>query len=144
MKRQLSMVVVLGLMLSACSKPVPVATESSASPTPIATSVPTSTTSGTPTDMMGKEKAFTVVGNNFDFDVKEIKVKKGDTVKITFKNLEGFHDWRIDEFNAFTKQIGANNEDVISFVADKSGTFEYYCSVGQHRSMGMVGKLIVE
>jgi plastocyanin len=29
-------------------------------------------------------------------------------------------------------------------VADKKGTFEYYCSVGQHRALGMKGKLVVE
>jgi len=32
----------------------------------------------------------------------------------------------------------------VTFVADKTGTFEYYCSVGNHRAQGMVGKLIVE
>ena len=34
--------------------------------------------------------------------------------------------------------------DEVEFVVDKAGTFEYYCSVGNHRQMGMVGKLIVE
>lgn len=89
-------------------------------------------------------KAFTVTGGNFSFDVKEMKVKKGDTVTITFKNAEGFHDWKVDEFNAATKQLQAGTEETITFVADKAGTFEYYCSVGQHRANGMVGNLIVE
>ena len=89
-------------------------------------------------------KEFTVTGLNYSFDLKEIKVKEGDTVKVTFKNTEGFHDFRVDEFNAASKQIPAGSEDVITFVANKKGTFEYYCSVGQHRKMGMVGKLIVE
>ena len=30
------------------------------------------------------------------------------------------------------------------FTADKVGSFEYYCSVGSHRSMGMKGVLKVE
>ena len=89
-------------------------------------------------------KAFTVTGSNFSFDVKEMKVKKGDTVKVTFKNAEGMHDWKVDEFSAATEQIGAGKEETVTFVADKVGTFEYYCSVGQHRKNGMVGKLIVE
>jgi plastocyanin len=89
-------------------------------------------------------KEFTVSGNNFEFDVKEIRVNQGDTVKLTFKNVEGMHDWVIDEFNAKTQVIGAGQEETIEFVADKTGTFEYYCSVGNHRTMGMVGNLIIE
>lgn len=89
-------------------------------------------------------KAFTVTGANFSFDPKEITVKKGDIVKITFKNTEGFHDWNLDEFNAHSKKVKANEEDTITFTADKTGTFEYYCSVGSHRAMGMKGNLIVQ
>ncbi len=107
---------------------------------------PADDASPTPVSAMESEntKSFTVTGSNFSFDVKEMKVKKGDTVKVTFKNEEGMHDWRLDEFKAATKQIGEGKEDTITFVADKVGTFEYYCSVGQHRKNGMVGKFIVE
>jgi plastocyanin len=92
----------------------------------------------------GAEKEFTVTGSNFSFDPKEIKVKKGDTVKILFKNADGFHDWRVDEFNAATKKIKGGEQDSVQFVAEKAGTFEYYCSVGEHRQMGMKGNLVVE
>ncbi len=71
-------------------------------------------------------------------------VKKGDTVKITFKNSGGMHDWKIDEFSAGTKVLQVGQQETIQFVADKAGTFEYYCSVGQHRAMGMKGSLIVQ
>jgi len=89
-------------------------------------------------------KSFTVIGENFSYDLKEMKVKKGDKVRVTFRNNEGFHDWNLDEFGAKTNKLQANDEETIEFVADKAGTFEYYCSVGSHRAMGMVGKLIVE
>lgn len=95
-------------------------------------------------DMTGEVKEFRVVGTNFAFSEKEITVNKGDTVRIVFVNEEGFHDWVLDEFDAATSQIQAGNQETIEFVADQSGEFEYYCSVGQHRAMGMVGKLIVE
>lgn len=89
-------------------------------------------------------RTFDVEGKPFEFTPKEIKVKKGDMVVINFTNTEGFHDWVIDEFNARTKQIPAGQTETIQFVADKTGTFEYYCSVPTHRQKGMVGKLIVE
>ena len=73
-----------------------------------------------------------------------IGAKEGDMVKIVFKNMQGFHDLTIDGLNLKTKQIQAGEEESIEFVADKKGTFDYFCSVGTHREMGMVGKLVVE
>jgi len=92
----------------------------------------------------GNEKEFAVDGMNFSFSVKEMKVKKGYTVQVTFTNKDGMHDWRLDEFSAQTKVLQTGQSETVEFVADKAGTFEYYCSVGQHRQNGMVGKLIVE
>lgn len=89
-------------------------------------------------------KEFTVTGSNFSFDPKTITVKKGDRVKVTFKNKDGFHDFVIDEFNVATKQIQGGQQEVVEFVADQAGSFEYYCSVGQHRANGMFGSLVVE
>lgn len=97
-------------------------------------------------EMMMKDeiKTFTVTGKNFEFNVEEIRVKKGDKVKINFTSESGFHDWVVDEFNAKTAQVLTGKSSSVEFIADKTGTFEYYCSVGAHRQQGMVGKLIVE
>ena len=109
---------------------------------PIQTQLPaTSTETSTPTVNV---KEFTVDGKNFSFAPSALTVKKGDTVRIVFKNVGGFHDLKIDEFNVATKQIGDGQTDTIEFVADKTGSFEYYCSVGSHRAMGMKGALIVQ
>ena len=75
---------------------------------------------------------------------KQLKAKKGDTVKITFKNSEGIHDWVIDEFNARTPRIQSGQSAQVEFVANKTGSFVYYCSVGEHRAQGMWGTLVVE
>lgn len=89
-------------------------------------------------------KTFTVSGTNYAFDVKEIRVQEGDTVTINFSSAGGFHDWVVDEFNAATGQVRPGVETSVTFVADTKGTYEYYCSVGNHRALGMVGTLIVE
>ncbi len=90
-------------------------------------------------------KTFTLDSSEFKYDIPEIKVKVGDTVKITLTNSGKMpHDWKVDEFNAATKIIKNGEEDTIEFVVDKAGTYEFYCSVGQHRANGMVGTLIVE
>lgn len=89
-------------------------------------------------------KEFTVEGVNFAFSLTEIKVNEGDTVRIKLINKEGFHDLVLDEFKVATQKLQVNQEETIEFVANKKGIFEYYCSVGTHRQMGMKGNLIVE
>jgi plastocyanin len=83
-------------------------------------------------------------GVNYSFDLSEIKVKKGETVTINFESTDGFHDFVIDELSVATKKVQPGNKTSVTFTADTVGIFEYYCSVGEHRSHGMVGKLIVE
>jgi plastocyanin len=85
-----------------------------------------------------------ITSKNFSFDRTEIRVKKGDTVRVTLKNEGGLHDWVVDQFNAATSKVGAGETTSVEFVANKAGTFEYYCSIGEHRQMGMKGNLIVE
>lgn len=117
---------------------------------PTATMEPQNT--GTPSatgtmmeDKMMKEadKKITVSNKGFTFNPSTITAKEGDVIELTFKNTGGMHNITIDEFNAATKTIQSGQEDTIQFTANKKGTFEFYCSVGNHRAMGMVGKLIV-
>ena len=92
------------------------------------------------------QKADVVVegsGKNFSFLPNLINVKKGQTIQINFTSDQGFHDWVVDEFDASTEQINSPNKSSVTFVANKAGEFEFYCSVGQHRELGMVGKLVV-
>lgn len=108
---------------------------------PLSTTTPIVTST---TPVAGAVKEFTVNGSNFKFMPAEIRVKQGDTVRITFKNDGGTHDFRLDEFQVATKVIQGGQQETVEFVADTTGQFEYYCGVGQHRQMGMKGTLIVE
>lgn len=119
------------------SSSTPDTTGLTASSTATSTAASTGSTSST-------TKEFTVEGGNFYFTPKTLTVNKGDTVTITFKNSGGIHDFKIDEFNVATARINGGQSATVIFVADKSGTFEYYCSVGTHRQMGMVGTLTVK
>ncbi len=93
----------------------------------------------------GKTKTFTIEASSFKFSPATMTVGKGDSVTIVLTGKGNTqHDWVIDEFNAHTKRITAGETDTISFVANKVGTYEYYCSVGNHRQMGMVGTLSVQ
>lgn len=145
MKRIIGIVVVLILLGGAgalllsnqASKPQqPVQT---ATPTPGKVTVSPATTSSS-----SAAKEFTVSAKNFSFSPNQIIVKKGDSVKIIFKDDEGFHNLTIDGYNVVSKRISAGQEQELAFVADKKGTFSYYCAVGNHRELGMQGTLTVE
>ena len=87
---------------------------------------------------------FDINGGSFFFVPNEIHVKKGDTVKINFTNVGGFHDFTLDEFNVKIGPTQGGETKSAQFVADKTGTFEFYCSVGKHRQLGQKGTLYVE
>ena len=95
-------------------------------------------------------KTFVITGAHLRFYMEgienpELKVNQGDRVRIEFISEEGFHDWVLDEFNAATDRVGPGaSAPTIEFIADKKGTFEYYCSVGEHRANGMKGVFVVE
>lgn len=88
-------------------------------------------------------KAISIESGNFYFKPNEITLKKGEKVTITLTSAGGMHDFVIDAFNVKSGTINGGTTTV-TFTPDKTGTFEFYCSVGQHRKMGMTGKLIVE
>ena len=132
------------------STPASLTAEQSPSPsaTPEMTDMPMDA-SPTPTPADGDTSdasvhTVTVVGQSFSFTPSEIHVKKGEKVKIVFQNSGGTHDWVLDEFNAHTPRISGGQSATVEFTPTKTGTFEYYCSVGSHRAMGMKGNLIVE
>ncbi len=93
----------------------------------------------------GAVKEITVEGSEFSFKPKGIELAKGDRVKLTFKNVgRQSHNFVIDELEIETKTIPGGSSDTIEFVAEESGTFEFYCSVDNHKSFGMKGEMGVE
>jgi len=88
-------------------------------------------------------KEFNVDAASFSFSPSVISVERGDTVKINVKNVSGTHNFKIDEFNISSRVLNIGETETITFVANKTGTFQYYCSVGNHRAQGMIGTIVV-
>lgn len=102
------------------------------------------TTSPSSNDVTPDSSIIKVEGGMFYFKPNEIRVKKGQLVKIEFTNKEGMHDFVLDEFNVKTNVIQAGKSETVEFTPNRVGEFEFYCSVPSHKQQGMVGKLIVE
>ena len=76
------------------------------------------------------------------YSLREMSVKKGDTVRVGITNVKGTHNFNIDEFGV-KRDLPPFEKVVVEFTADKAGDFVYYCSVPGHRSSGQWGTLHV-
>jgi uncharacterized cupredoxin-like copper-binding protein len=95
------------------------------------------------TDVSSGVVEITVTSQGLRFTPDEIRVREGVTVRLTYENGGGGHDWVLDELDAATEFLRGGQSETIEFVADEAGTFEFYCSVPGHRARGMVGDFVV-
>lgn len=72
----------------------------------------------------------------------ELHLRKDQLGSIHFINedTDSKHNLNIDEFNVHTKDLGYFETQTTTFIADKAGTFRYYCTI--HPTMS--GNLIVD
>ena len=73
--------------------------------------------------------------SNVEGTSPSITISKNNLVQIHLINEEtnqpgnpSKHNLNIDEFNVHTKDLSYFQTDSVTFLADKTGTFDYYCS----------------
>ena len=92
---------------------------------------------------MGDVLSVKVEGGSFYFKPNVIEAKLGQTVKVELTAVSLQHDFVIDALGVKVPVTPSGKSSTVEFTADTLGEFEFYCSVGNHRQQGMVGKLIV-
>ena len=94
-------------------------------------------------------KAATTVrlsATEFKFDPEVLKVKRPGTVTFVTKNDgQTVHALEIEgpSGEAETKEIQPGQSAKVTVKLDQAGTYTMYCPVGNHRQMGMAGKIAV-
>lgn len=89
-------------------------------------------------------KTFKLTAKQWAFDPAEIRVKKGDRVKLEISSVDVAHGFGLPDFNV-NQKLEPGKTVTVEFTADKAGTFTYSCNVlcgTGHKEMK--GKLIVE
>ncbi len=117
-----------------------------ASMTAIATTAPSTLPSGSSesaTPSTVAVKTFTLEAGSYYYKPNVINVKVGDKVKVVVNSVDMMHDFVIDELKVKSTVAKSGTSTEVEFTADKVGNYEFYCSVGSHRKMGMVGTLVV-
>lgn len=89
-------------------------------------------------------KEIIVTGQNFSFSPNSITVPVGQKTRIVFKSVGGVHDFVVDELSIKTATVQTDDSDWVEFTPAKAGSYQFYCSVGNHKAMGMVGTLLVQ
>jgi nitrite reductase (NO-forming) len=90
---------------------------------------------------------FIGVGGAIDGKVDpELVFHEGERAQINLINGEGAeHDVVVEFYGVRSNHVvGKGASASTSFIADKTGTFTYYCSIPGHREAGMQGKIKVE
>ncbi len=89
-------------------------------------------------------KEFDVTAKQWEFIPDTITVNKGDTVILNVESIDVNHGISIPQFGV-GESLSPGKKVTVEFVADKAGTFSFYCSVycGEGHS-NMKGTLIVE
>lgn len=87
-------------------------------------------------------REITVEGDEFSFSPQTISLIAGEKVRLTFRNTGNTsHNLTIEGTDIATKTVSSRGSDVIEFTAPETGTYTFYCSVGNHRALGMEGEL---
>ena len=142
----------LALLLAGCSYPdqsheKEMKEETTSAITAPAAAAP-STSSG---DTAAPVKEFTVesytniVGGQYHprYSIGQMNVIKWDKVIIHIKTTSGMHDFNLDEFNVHS-ETPKDEVTTVEFIADQTGSFQYYCSKPGHRAAGHWGTLVVD
>ena len=110
----------------------------------------------------------TVIAESTLFEPKNVRIAVGEEVTIALKNRDpSEHDLQVDGLDVEVVAGGATGDEhggggahgdagmiavhteadetsSITFVADKAGTYEFYCTIAGHKEAGMTGTLTVE
>jgi cytochrome c oxidase subunit 2 len=114
----------------------------SSSPDPVTTTTPDTTPETTPAP--GAVKSFSVTAKQWEFSPSVLTVKEGDTVRLSITSVDVMHGFALSAFGINETLEPGKTVDV-EFVADKSGSFNFFCTVFCGSGHGnMKGTLVVE
>ena len=84
--------------------------------------------------------------NNYSFSPNLIAAEPGETLKVKITSHNGNHDLKIDafKFDSGVLENGQSKIFEIKVPIDAKGEYEFYCSIGNHKAMGMVGKFQIK
>lgn len=91
--------------------------------------------------------AYELTAVNFEYSTDDLTAAPGQEMQVRLIVKEGMHDFVIDELEVRTDVMNAGEETTVTVMipedAEPGTEYPFYCSVGNHREMGMEGTLTV-
>ena len=95
-------------------------------------------------DVVVEPVNYSVDAFDFGYSSSTLNAKVGQQVTVTLNNTgTGSHNFVIDALSVNSGVISGGESTTFTFTPSQSGTFEFYCSIGSHKNMGMLGSLVV-
>ena len=96
------------------------------------------------TEEVPEIKEFNIIAKRWDFSPSTITVNEGDTVILNIESIDVTHGFTLPTFGV-SEQLVSGNTVKVEFIADKKGTFSFFCNVfcGSGHS-SMKGTLVVQ
>ena len=95
-----------------------------------------------------KETEYSLSLDNYFYLPNKITAEPGEKLVLRLNVEGGMHDFKIDELNVQSKTIEKGDQDTVEFIipkdADTGKTYEFYCSIGNHKQLGMKGTITVK
>lgn len=100
---------------------------------------------GSPSPENENIKVIELVATDYKFTPDTIRLSEGEEVKVVLKNQGTHpHNWVVSDLDISTKTINPGREDSVIIKAEKAGEYTFFCSVGNHRQLGMEGELFIQ
>ena len=93
--------------------------------------------------LTGEVREFDIIAKNWEFVPNTIEVNLGDKVELHIESVDVSHGFKLPDFD-IDERLEPHNDVHVDFIANKKGTFQFFCSVpcGSGHG-GMNGQLIV-
>lgn len=98
----------------------------------------------TPPTETAQAEELAVTAKQWAFEPAEIRVKKGDRVRLVITSVDVDHGFALPAFGV-NVTLAPGRTETVEFTADRTGSFAFFCTVycgAGHQDMN--GKLIVE
>ncbi len=98
------------------------------------------------TEMKGEKRLFVGVGGTIDHKINpDLFVNEWEVVEVTLISGDNLnHHIVIPDFHVMSETVSEKGKKTrITFVPFKNGGFSYYCTLENHRKLGMEGRMVV-
>ncbi len=96
-----------------------------------------------PSEFTGEIIELDIEAYSWGFNQNLQKINRGDKVRLKLTSSDGTHGVTMPDFGVYSNPISPGGEEIIEFIADKTGSFNFFCNMPCGQGHGMMQGSIV-